>query len=140
MSKLAGLLCLLLAACAAGAVGVDRETAPHAAPRIELIAPADTARVFPAAKDPRLPSADRIARRIRTELGEVASAEVRMCVAGDGRVQGVQIVRGSAFAAFDQALVHDVAEWQFSGMPGSNTANLRSCEITVISYRSRWRS
>ena len=135
MSKLAGFFCLLFAACATGGVGVDRETAPHAAPRIESTAPAGTARVSPVAKDLQLPSADRMARQIRTELGDVASADVRMCVAVDGRVQNVQIVHGSRLTEFDQALVHDIADWQFSGMPGSSTAHRRGCKIVTISYR-----
>jgi TonB family protein len=138
MSKLALLsLCLLVAACATGGLAVDRETAPHAVPRIEMTAVADTARVFPVARAPELPSADRIARKIRTELGEVASAEVRLCVTADGRVESARIVRGSSLAEFDQALLYDMADWQFSGMPGSNTAHLRSCEIATISYRLR---
>lgn len=138
MSKLGVLsLCLLLAACATGAVAVDRETAPHAAPRIEMTAAADTVRGFPVAKAPELPSAGRMYRQILTELGGVASADVRLCVAADGRVQDVRIVRGSSLAAFDQALVHDVVDWQFSEMPGSSTAHLRSCEIATISYRLR---
>jgi len=136
MTKLAGLFCLLLAACATGALGVERETAPRATPRIEMTTKADTARMFPVALDPQLPSADRMSRRIRTELGGVASADVRLCVAADGRVQGVQIVRGSSLAEFDQALSHDVTDWQFSELPGSTTAHLRSCEIATIVYRA----
>lgn len=97
---------------------------------------ADTARVFPVASDPRLPSADRIARQIRDELGEVASADVRLCVAPDGRVQDIQIVRGTSLAQFDQAVVHDMADWQFSGSPGSSQGGkLKNCEIATIRYR-----
>lgn len=136
MSKRASAFCLLCAACAAGGVAVDREAAPHVAPRFEVTAAADTVRVFPVAEDPRLPSADRLSRRIRAELGEVASADVRLCVAPDGRVQGVEIVRGSSLAAFDQALMHDIAGWQFSKLPrSSRTANLRNCETATIHYR-----
>jgi TonB family protein len=138
MTKLAVLsLCLLAAACATGAFAVDRETAPHVAPRIEMTAAADTARVLPVARAPELPSADRMYRQILTELGGVASADVRLCVAPDGSVQDVRIVRGSSLAAFDQALVHDVSDWQFWGMRGSSTAHLRNCEIATIRYRLR---
>jgi hypothetical protein len=128
MSKLA-VFCLLFAGCAAGGAGagVDRETKPHAAP-VAMVAMSDTAG-FPTARNPRLPSADRIARQIRTELGEVASADVRLCVAPDGRVQTVQIVRGTSLGDFNDALVRDVSDWQFSA------TNLRACEVTTISYR-----
>ncbi|TMQ28545.1 MAG: hypothetical protein E6J90_00415 [Deltaproteobacteria bacterium] len=137
MFKLAGALCLMLAACATGGVSANRESAAHAAPRFEMTAPVtDTPRVFPVATDPQLPSADRMQREIRSELGEVASLDVRMCVAPDGRVRKVEVVRGSSLAEFDQAVVHDVADWQFSGMPGtSHAGNLQSCEIATISYR-----
>jgi TonB family protein len=136
MFKLAGAVCLLFAGCATGGVGANRESAAHAAPKFEMTAAvADTARVFPVAVDPQLPTADRMGREIRSELGEVASADVRLCVAPDGRVRKVEIVRGSSFAEFDQALVHDIADWQFSGMPGSSHANLQSCEVATINYR-----
>jgi hypothetical protein len=127
MSKLA-VFCLLFAGCAAGAgAGVDRATKPHVAP-VAMVAMSDTAG-FPAARNPRLPSADRIARQIRSELGDVASADVRLCVAPDGRVQIVQIVRGTSLGDFNDALVRDVSDWQFSA------TNLRACEIATISYR-----
>jgi TonB family protein len=137
MSKSAGALCLLFAGCVTGGVGANRESAAHAAPRFEMTAAvADTPRVFPVAIDPQLPTADRMRREIRTELGEVASADVRLCVAPDGHVRNVEIVRGSTLAEFDQAILHDMAHWQFSGMPGSSHAeNLQSCEIATITYR-----
>ena len=135
MTKLAGLFCLLLAACATGALGVERETAPRAAPRIEMTAKTDTARVFPVAMDPQLPSADRMARQIRTELGGVASADVRLCVSPDGRVRKVELVRGSSFRDFNDAVVRDIADWQFSGIPGTTNDSLQSCEIATITYR-----
>lgn len=135
--------CILLAACATGGAGaggirVDREAAPHAAaPRLDLHAAAsEGTRVFPVAIDPQLPSADRIGREIRGELGEVASAEIRLCVAADGRVHSVQLVRGSSLAEFNEAVVHDVASWQFSGSPGWSRPNrLKSCELATIRYR-----
>ena len=136
MFKPAGAVCLFLVGCATGGVGANREPATHAAPRFEMTAVADDPlRVFPAAKDPQLPTADRMRHEIRTELGEVASADVRLCVAPDGRVKKVEIVRGSSFAALDQAIVRDVADWQFSGMPGSSRDDLQSCEVATIHYR-----
>lgn len=101
-----------------------------------MTAAADTVRVFPVAENPRLPSADRLSRRIRAELGEVASADVRLCVAPDGRVRRIELVRGSSLAAFDQAVMRDIADWQFLVFPGSSsTVHLRNCEIVTIEYR-----
>lgn len=138
MSKILGALCLTLGACAAGGGGkIDRETAPRAAARFEAATPPDTSQVFPAAQNPQLPSADRMHKVIRSELGAVASVDVRLCIAPDGHVQAVNLVRGSSLAAFDEAVLHDVADWQFAGMAGSSTfsSKLRTCEVATISYR-----
>jgi hypothetical protein len=132
MSNRVAVFCLLFAGCAAGATGgaaVDRETAPRIAARSEA------ARAFPVAKDPQLPTADRMFRQIRNELGDVASADVRLCVASDGRVEDVAIVRGTRFPAFNEALVHDMSHWQFSESRGSDgAARRRNCEVRTISY------
>lgn len=129
MLKLAPAICLVLAACATGtAVGGDREGAA----RLDLAADAGTARGFPRVKDPQLPSVDEMSRRIRDEVGDVASAEVRRCVGGDGRVQRVQVLRGSPSAAFNAALVRDVSDWQF---PETPSLQRQSCGIAKVSYR-----
>jgi TonB family protein len=135
MLKFATVFCLALAACATGsAVRVDREVGGAA--QIELIADAATARAFPRARNPQLPSADQMSRRIRDEVGDVASAEVRLCVGPDGRVQRVDVLRSSRLVAFDNALVHDMSDWQFSGNPGSSAAaRPQNCEIAKVSYR-----
>lgn len=136
MIKRAGAVCMLLAGCATGGVVANHESTARAVPRFEMTAAiADTTRVFPVAEAPQLPSADRLGSTIRSELGEVASADVRMCVAPDGRVRTVEVVRGSSLAAFDQALVRDISDWQFSGMPGSSREDLQSCEVATIHYR-----
>ncbi|HEX8107319.1 MAG TPA: TonB family protein [Kofleriaceae bacterium] len=93
------------------------------------------ARTFPRAKDPQLPSADQMSRRIRDEVGDVASAEVRLCVGPDGRVQRVQVLRGSSSWAFDEALVRDMSDWQFPEAPGATTWQREKCEIAKVSYR-----
>jgi TonB family protein len=111
----------------------DREMTSHAAPRLNMtVAAAEPARAFGAVTDPQLPSADRIARRIRSELGGIASADVRLCVAPDGRVSDVKLVRGSSYGDFDDALVHDVANWQFWGARGKA---MKNCELATITYR-----
>jgi len=137
MSKLAGPFCFVLAACATGGAGVDRETGPHARPRVELAATDTTAPGFPVAHNPRLPSADRLSGVIRADLGGVASADVWLCVGGNGRVREVNLVRGSSLASFDRALVHDVADWQFMELPGwiGLMSPLQTCEVATISYR-----
>jgi hypothetical protein len=133
MLKLAPAICLVLAACATGtAVRGDREGAA----RFDLAADAGTARGFPQAKDPQLPSVDLMSHRIRNEVDDdIASAEVRLCVGGDGRVQRVQLLRGSSSWAFDQALVRDMSDWQFSGTPGNVGLARQNCEIAKVSYR-----
>jgi hypothetical protein len=123
--------CLSLAACATG--GIARETAPRGASLV--VTEEDTWQVLPAAKNPQLPSVDRLSSTIRSELGEVASADIRLCIGPDGRVQAVDLVRGSSMRAFDEAVLHDAAEWQFA-LPGSSTPiGLRTCSVTTISYR-----
>ena len=135
MSKILGAFCLMLAACTMGGARIDRETAPRAAARFEAATAPDSAKVFPTARDPQLPTADRMRKVIRDELGTVASVDVRLCVAPDGRVQAIDLLRGTKLAAFDQAVLRDVADWQFAGMPGATTSKLRTCEVATISYR-----
>ena len=128
MLRFAPAICLVLAACATGtAVRGEREGA-----RLDLAPDVRTARGFPRAKDPQLPSVDDMSRRIRQEVGDVASAEVRLCVGADGRVQRVQVVRGSPSWAFNEALVHDMSDWQFSETPSLQRQN---CGIAKVSYR-----
>jgi TonB family protein len=127
--KFLSAFCLLFAACATGGVARD----PSA---VRVVLDDETSKIFPAAKNPQLPSADRLSDTIRAGLGEVASADIRVCVRPDGRVQAVDLVRGSSLAAFDEAVLHDAADWQFSGMPGSSTPiGLRTCRVATISYR-----
>jgi TonB family protein len=97
----------------------------------------DTDPAFPMARNPKLPSADRLTGVIWDKLEGVASVEVHLCVAPDGHVQTVSVVRGSTLAAFDAAVKSDVTDWQFSGMPGSSSfaSNLRTCELATITYR-----
>src|SRR5262249_19087796 len=120
-----------------GGAGLDRETAHHARARFEVTSVEDTDPAFPAARNPRLPSADRLTHVIWSKLAGVASVDVHLCVAPDGHVQGLSVIRGSSLEAFDAAVKNDVADWQFSGMPGSSSfaSNLRTCEIATITYR-----
>ena len=129
-------LMISLAACATGGAGLDRQAAPRAAVRFDTTS-VDSDAVFPTAKNPQLPSANRMHRVILSELGGVASVDVRLCIAPDGHVQGLSLVHGSSLAEFDAAVLHDAVDWQFSGRPGTSTfaSTLRTCEVAKITYR-----
>jgi TonB family protein len=125
---------LMFAACATtGTPTLDRETHAGSRVQLDLVPHADATRVVPAAIDPRLPSADRIAHQIRAELGEAASIEVRLCVAPQGRVSSVEVLRGSDLAVFEQAVIADAMSWRFAALPGP--ANVQTCERATITYR-----
>lgn len=126
-----------LAACATGGAGLDRQAAPRAAVRFETTSISDSDPVFPTANHPQLPSVNRMHKVIKTELGGVASVDVRLCIAPDGHVQGLSLVRGSSLADFDAAVLHDAVDWQFSGRPGTSSfaSTLRTCEVAKITYR-----
>ena len=132
MLKLIAVSCVLFAACASHSNGVARETALRASARVEMKVTGATAKARPAATQPQLPSVDQISGELRAGLGEVASADVDLCIAPDGHVQGVKLVRGSSHAAFDQAVLRDMRDWQFASTFASN---LRTCESATITYR-----
>ena len=138
MQKFLGALMIgmSLAACATGGAGLDRQAAPRAAVRFDTTS-VDSEAVFPTAKNPQLPSANRIDRVIKSELGGVASVDVRLCIAPYGHVQGLSLVHGSSLAEFDAAVLHDAVDWQFSGRPGTSSfaSTLRTCEVAKITYR-----
>jgi len=129
------LLSGLLAACATTSTPTTLEPEPHTGSRVQLdLAPhADATRVFPAAMDPRLPSADRLAPQILAELGDRASIEVRLCVAPEGRVSSVEVLKSSSLQVFDQSVMTDAMRWQFAAQPGPET--VRTCERATITYR-----
>ncbi|HEY5923448.1 MAG TPA: energy transducer TonB [Kofleriaceae bacterium] len=125
---------VLLSACATtGALGIDPQ--PSSRGRVDLVPPAaeETAQVIPQAIAPQLPSADRLARTIDARLGERASVDVRLCVTPAGKLASAKLERSSSLASFDDAVLADVAKWQFAAQPGP--ATLQTCEITTIVYR-----
>lgn len=125
---------ILFTACATtGTPTLDREAHAGSRVQLDLVPHADANRVFPEAIDPRLPSADRLSHRIRAELGDAASVEVRLCVAPEGRVSSVEVLRGSSLAAFDQSVIADAMSWQFAALPGPDS--VRTCEQAKITYR-----
>lgn len=135
MSKL-GLVVILLSACATTTGTLEREPAPRARVQLDLApAAADHARVFPAAIEPRVPSVDRIHRDVRAQLGDEVVAAIDLCVTADGRVTKVALAQGTTFAAFDDALVRDAAQWRFAALPGHTTAvRLQTCERATVKY------
>lgn len=90
---------------------------------------------FPTAVEPSVPSIDRIAYSVRARLGEVATAELELCVAPNGEVTKVALAKSSSFEAFDDALVRDAHDWRFAAMPGP--ATVQSCRHATVAYRAR---
>ncbi len=124
----------MFAACATTGIPTqDREARVGSAVQLDLVPHADATRVFPSAIDPRLPSADRVAHQIRAELGDSASIDVKLCVAPEGRVSSVEVLRGSALPAFEKAVIADAMTWQFSALPGPDS--VRTCAKATITYR-----
>ena len=122
-----------IAGCATGAGFVtDSDSAPGTRVRLELAGSSDTTAVFPRAIDPSLPSVDRIGREVRGTLGDVARAQLELCVSSAGNVTTASLVEGSGFADFDAALLRDVGAWRFSTMAGP--ATLQTCERAKVSY------
>lgn len=135
MFKLVAVLSLSLTACATESSWIGHEPITHTA-RSQRVAARDPDTAFPRARDPQLPSADRISRQIHDELGDVASAEVRLCIAPGGGVQRVELVRGSRSRSFNDAVVNDISHWHFDGNPDTGIDdNLRSCGLATVSYR-----
>jgi TonB family protein len=66
----------------------------------------------PVAYDRSLPSVDRLGKRIDL-LGADPKINLRLCTDRDGRVASVNIENSSELGTFDQAVLHDVANWQF---------------------------
>jgi TonB family protein len=125
---------LLLSACATtGALGTEREPAPHAKVTLAPLHADDTVRLVPQAVEPMLPSADRIAHAVEARLGGEATVDVRYCVSPTGKVTEATLERSSSFEAFDHAVMSDIVGWQFDAQPGPET--LRTCDRATIVYR-----
>lgn len=129
------LAAVLFAGCATTGLPSSQESAQHA--RVEL-APlhADTThQLVPRAIDPGLPSADRIARTVAVELGDVASVEVHFCVSPAGKLTDAELVRSSNLRAFDEAVMTDLRSWHFDVQPGPES--VQTCDRATILYRPR---
>ena len=92
------------------------------------------ARVMPAPIDPKMPTVDRLAGRMRDDRKAMTSTELNVCVRPSGKVASVVLVGGSAFPELDLAMVKDASAWQFTTMPGPDT--LQSCRVITVAYRA----
>jgi TonB family protein len=116
---------VLLGACASERAGMTPEpqapTVPSGETELTLV-------------NPHLPSADEHLTQIREDVGDVASARVRFCIAPDGHVDSVNMLHRSSSPLYDWALMQDVARWQFAGEERSPSPS-ETCETATISYR-----
>lgn len=124
-----------LAGCATTTTALERDDAPRASIRLDLLPHADASRTFPSVIAARLPTADRLASQIRFELGDRAAVGVRLCVAATGSVESITVLRSSTLPTFDDSVIADAAHWQFEAFPGP--ATLRSCEDAIVTYQPR---
>ena len=113
---------------------MDRDSAPSARVQLDLTTNAGAQPAFPTALDPALPSVDRISHNVRAALGDMATAEIDLCVAPSGSVTKVEIARSSNLEAFDEAVLRDARAWRFASLPGPDT--LQSCRRATIAYRA----
>lgn len=127
-------LLLTLGACAAGNLARDRDTAPRARAHLDLASAEPTLRITPSPIDPQMPTVDRLANRLRGEIGDATSTDLAVCVRPSGKVASVELVGGSAMPELDLAIVKDASAWQFTAMPGPET--VQSCRTVTVAYRS----
>ena len=116
---------IVLGACATGGARADRAPQTPAVP---------TGQGELTVVNPRLPDADRQMVEIRDDSGDVASAVVDFCIAPDGHVDRVTLLRHSESRAYDMALMRDVPDWQFSG-EAQNPSRPETCEVATVVYR-----
>jgi TonB family protein len=114
---------ILLGACATGAASADR------VPQTPVL----TGQGELSPVNPRLPDADQQIAEIREDSGDVASALVNFCVAPDGHVDRVNLLRRSSSPAYDMALMRDVADWQFTG-EAPDPSRPETCESATVIY------
>lgn len=81
-----------------------------------------------------LPAVDRLSRKIVHEHHGVISAQVRLCVAPDGAVSGVEVVEPSGMAEYDAAVVETITGWQYASFDGD--PEQRICQKLTVGYRT----
>lgn len=125
---------LTLTACAttSSVGGPDHDVGPRSGVQLKLVPSIDAGRVFPAAIDPALPSADPFAHQIRMKFGDSMLAELDLCVAPSGVVTSAKLVETTGFPALDVAIERDAAAWRFEPMPGPD--HVKNCERAQVTY------
>ena len=103
----------------------------HLVVALTLVAPAAAFASPKLAQPAELPSADRIAPWIKDRIGDTARVDVRVCLAADGRVTSVKLLKTSSYDAFDRAAMKDVASWRYE--PNA----LPRCTPTHVEYHAR---
>lgn len=134
--KLGLSLLLFTVACATTGTPMEpREPASRAKVELDFAASPSERAVFPQARDPRMPTVDRLAHQLRAEIGDELTAMLQLCVAPSGQVTRVDVVEGTSNAQLDAAIVRDASEWQFASTPGSTAqAKLQTCERATVKY------
>lgn len=84
---------------------------------------------------PDLRAADRLYHRISVEKAGMASTQVRLCVEPSGTVDTVDVVASSGLAEYDQAVVDNVASWQYAAFPAPSET--RVCEDLTVAYHAK---
>lgn len=140
-SKLAVLALALIPVAGCAASAIERGPAVAAEPRsgvkLDLIvAESSTEPSFPARLTPPTTpvAADRLAHRVRAELGGQARADLQLCVGGDGAVTAAEVVRTSGITALDAALVADARTWRYQPLAA---ATATACQNVEIAYTLR---
>ncbi|HEX3478203.1 MAG TPA: energy transducer TonB [Kofleriaceae bacterium] len=114
----AALIPALLASCAT--TGLDTTST-----NLEAASPAQIEPI-----DPELPSVDHIASLVRTELGDDATAKLRLCVQPSGKLATVKLAKRSMLPEFDHAVIQDVTDWRFEPTAGP----VEHCELFTVIY------
>jgi hypothetical protein len=127
---------MVLGACATGGASIDRGSSPieslgHASGAASVDSSLTGDRLA-AASNLQLPTADLQFHRIWDEAGDTASADIRLCIAPDGHVTSVGLVRGSSSTTYNQALVNDAADWRFDN-PTTPPSPMH-CEVATVVY------
>jgi TonB family protein len=114
---------LVLPACAGTAQELRAPAGAAASvPTLELHAPHGA---FPAIiGNADLPSADAVAMHMQHVLGDSASADVRVCVDGTGRVEKASLLKSSGLGSYDAGVLADVRAWRFEAPAQASCADL----------------
>ena len=128
-------LVLMISACASTTSVLDRDVGPRTGVQLSLVPARDAVQVIPDAIEPRLPRVDRMATKVRYELGDTITAELALCVNPAGTVTEVALTTSTGLSDLDAAILADAGAWQFAELPGD--ASLRTCQRTTLAYRVR---